>query len=207
MPYKHKYEPHLQLKEIRKQLHKTQKQLAEMLGVSYPYLLSVETGQRDMSEPLARKITLLFGVTEIRKKKARPTTWDQAAKKLVPFSQRTFDQRKSKLPTFTPDPSDPDDRITPRLKGYSKAFHALLDSAPSTGGLGAVLQNFFNLFAQHVSSDVAIDAFQASYRKLYPHDSGDARRALVGYVHDRWERERSFSEQNRVPRQRKRKRR
>ncbi len=184
MPRKHKYTPHLQLKTIRKKLGKTQKQLAEMLGVSYPYLLSVETGQRDMSEPLARKITGLFGVSRIRDKKAAPMVWDGASKKLIPFSQKTFEQRKRKLPTFNPDPNDPDDRITPSLKEYSKAFHALLDSAPSTSGLGVVLQNFFDLFATHVSSEAAIDAFQASYRKLYPRDRGDAVRALIGYVYD-----------------------
>jgi transcriptional regulator with XRE-family HTH domain len=206
MPRKHKYVPHLQLKAIRKKLGKTQKQLAEMLGVSYPYLLSVETGQRDMSEPLARKITWLFGVSQIRKKEAEPMTWDAATNKLVPFSQKTFDQRKSKLPSFTPVPDDPDDRITPTLKGYSKAFHAVLDSATSTGRLGAVLQNFFDLFKEHVSSDAAVDAFQASYRKLYPGDKGDAQRALVAYVCDMQEQERGYFKQKRVARRRKRKR-
>ena len=204
MSRKHKYTPHLQLKTIRKKLGKTQKQLAEMLGVSYPYLLSVETGQRDMSEPLARKITWLFGVSRIRDKKAAPMVWDEASKKLVPLSQKTFDQRKSKLPTFTPDPSALDDRITPSLEGYSRAFHALLDSAPSTSGLGAVLQNFFDLFATHLSSDAAIDAFQASYQKLYPRDSGDAARALIGYVYDIQEGDFSRSKKPKLRQKRKR---
>jgi predicted transcriptional regulator len=49
----------VQLKKIRSALGITQMKLAEMLGVSYPYLLSVETGQRDMSAQLARKISWL----------------------------------------------------------------------------------------------------------------------------------------------------
>src|SRR4030095_466686 len=98
---KPKYEPHQQLRTIRKALHKTQKQLAEMLGVSYPYLLSVETGQRDMSEPLARKITWLFGLTSsIRDKEAQPMTWDRVAKKQAPFSSDTFRRHGVQLPTF-----------------------------------------------------------------------------------------------------------
>jgi transcriptional regulator with XRE-family HTH domain len=190
MPRKHKYGPHGQLRAIRKTLHKTQKQLAEMLGVSYPYLLSVETGQRDMSEPLARKITWLFGLSSpIRDKKAAPMSWDRVSKKRVPFSLETFERHKSQLPTFIPDLSDPNDRIKPTLKGYTKAFHAMLDSAVKTGRLGAVLESFFTLFNENMSSDAAIDAFQTSYRKLYPRDSGDAQRALVAYIYDIQERD------------------
>jgi transcriptional regulator with XRE-family HTH domain len=213
MPRKHKYEPHLQLKTIRKKLGKTQKQLAEMLGVSYPYLLSVETGQRDMSEPLARKISWLFGLSSpIRNKKATPMSWDHVSKKLVPFSAETFRKHASQPPTFrieTDDTADTPDRVTPTLKGYTKAFHALLDSAAKTGRLGAVLESFFTLFAENIPSDAAIDAFQASYRKLHPHDSGDAQRALVGYIYDIVRtkiEERDFSRSGKRKRRRKRKR-
>ena len=183
---KHKYTPHLQLKTIRKKLAKTQKQLAEMLGISYPYLLSVETGQRDMSEPLARKISWLVGVpfSRIQEKTATAMSWDPASKKLVPFSAESFRKYTSQLPTFRIDTGDSKDRVTPTLKGYAKAFHAVLDSAAKTGRLGAVLKSFFTLFNENVRSDAAIDAFQASYRRLYPKDSGDAQRALVGYIYD-----------------------
>jgi DNA-binding XRE family transcriptional regulator len=205
---KHKYEPHLQLKKIRNTLHKTQKQLAPMLGVSYPYLLSVETGQRNMSEPLAQKASWLFGVplSRIRNKKAPPMTWDRVLKKLVPFSAETFRKHSSQLPTFgiPDDTGDPEERVTPTLKGYTKAFHAMLDSAAKTGRLGAVLKSFFTLFNENVRSDAATDAFQASYRRLYPKDSGDAQRALVGYIYDI--QERKFSRPEKVKRRRKRKR-
>jgi DNA-binding XRE family transcriptional regulator len=201
---KPKYEPHQQLRTIRKALHKTQKQLAEMLGVSYPYLLSVETGQRDMSEPLARKITWLFGLSSsIRDKQARPMIWDRVSTKSVPFSAGTFQKHSTQLPTFRM-PDDSGDIVTPTLKGYTKAFHALLDSAVSNRRLGAVLQSFFDLFAQNVSSDAAIDAFQASYRKLYPGDQGDGKRALVAYIYDIQESQISRPKKSKKMRKRKR---
>jgi len=60
----------------------------------------------------------------------------------------------------------------------------MLDSARATGRLGAVLQSFFELFAENVSSDAAIEAFLATYRKLYPRSRREAQQALVGYVYD-----------------------
>src|SRR5687767_14684758 len=95
-------EPHRQLKSIRRELHVTQRRLAEMLGVSYPYLLSVETGQRDMSEPLGRKLAWLLGVpaNRIRDKNAEPMAWDPTSQKLVPFSRAVFENHCSRLPTF-----------------------------------------------------------------------------------------------------------
>jgi DNA-binding XRE family transcriptional regulator len=200
-----KYEPHQQLKKIRKELHLTQKAFAPMLGVSYPYLLSVETGQRDMSESLARKISWLVGVSShrIRDKNAPPMSWDRASNRPVPFSKETFRKHCIEPPTFQM-PDDTEDRVTPTLKGYTKAFHALLDSAVANQRLGAVLESFFQLFADNVSTNAAIDEFQASYRKLYPHDEGDAQRALVGYIYDI--RERQILQRGKPKQRRKRKR-
>jgi len=180
------YEPHQQLKSIRNALGKTQKQLAEMLNVSYPYLLSVETGQRDMSEALARKISWLVGVpsASLFKKKAQPMSWDENAKKLVPFSKNTFRQHRANFPTFVA--PDSDEKVTPSLEGYSKAFHIILDSAMANHRLRLVLQSFFEFFAENCLSDTAIEAFHASRRKLYPDDkeAGAAANALLKRVQD-----------------------
>src|SRR5215467_12050577 len=70
------HSPHKQLKTIRKRLGITQMRAAAMLGVSYPYLLSVETGQRALSRALARKIERTFGVVGIRHKNAEPMMVD-----------------------------------------------------------------------------------------------------------------------------------
>jgi transcriptional regulator with XRE-family HTH domain len=182
---KHKFEPHLQLKAIRKVLDITQEQFAKMLGFSYPYLLAVETGQRNMSGPLARKISRLLGVPldRIRNKHAPAMSWDRASNKLVPFSLKTFEKHGVQLPVFLM-PDDSRDLITPTLKDYTKAFDAVLDSAVVVHRLGAVIQSFLELFNEHFRSDAAIDAFLASYKKLYP---GDKRRlgarALIGYIY------------------------
>jgi DNA-binding XRE family transcriptional regulator len=195
------YEPHRQLKAIRAALHITQMRLAEMLGVSYPYLLSVETGQRDMSAPLARKLAWLLGIptNRIRDKGAAPMAWDKASKKLVPFSSVTFEKHSAQLPTFQlPDTGT---RVTPSLEGYARAFHAVLDSAAAKQRLGPVLESFFALFVENFSTDEMIDGFRASYRKLYPHDNGAARLALLGQIHAIREWEDSFP---REPRKRRR---
>jgi transcriptional regulator with XRE-family HTH domain len=202
---KHKYERHKQLKKIRDVLGKTQKQLAEMLGFSYPYLLAVETGQRDMSGPLARKISQLFGVPldRIRNKQAPAMSWDRASKKLVPFSLKTFEKHGVQLPVFLM-PDDSQDLIGPTLNDYSKAFNAVLDSAVVIHRLGAVIQSFLELFNEHFRSDAAIDAFLASYKKLYPGDKRLGARALIGYIYDIQELESSRPEKPKKTRNRRR---
>jgi transcriptional regulator with XRE-family HTH domain len=59
-----KRNPHLRLKNLRKIIQITQQKLAEKCGISYPYLLSVETGQRVMSEKLAKRISFATGVSK-----------------------------------------------------------------------------------------------------------------------------------------------
>jgi transcriptional regulator with XRE-family HTH domain len=174
-----KYQPHQQLKTIRKTLHKTQKQFAEMLGVSYPYLLSVETGQRDMSEPLARKISWLVGVSSagLFKKKAPPMSWDDASKTLMPFALETYRQHRAQFPTFAA--PDTLEEVTPSLEGYAKAFHVVLDSAMSMHRLGAVLPNFFKFFTDSITSGASVGAFHASLQKLYPEDPEAAKAAVA----------------------------
>lgn len=56
--------PHYGLKRLRKILGRemTQEKFAARIGVSYPYLLSIETGQREMTMAVAKRITMAFGV-------------------------------------------------------------------------------------------------------------------------------------------------
>jgi transcriptional regulator with XRE-family HTH domain len=56
--------PHLRLKALRKITGDTQVKLSERCGISYPYLLAVETGQRAMSEKLAKRISYATGVSK-----------------------------------------------------------------------------------------------------------------------------------------------
>jgi len=186
MARKHTYVPHMQLKRIRAALNITQTQFAEMLHVSYPYLIAVETGQRDLSAELASKISWSVGVQSVRlrNKSAEPMVVDPASEKLVPFSKQTFERRKTELPTFAPNPLDPSETVTPSLKEYANAFRAMLHSAQKNGQLGGLLEGFFELFAENFSSPAAINAFFASCRT---HHGGDAGAALMGYVYHIWE--------------------
>jgi hypothetical protein len=176
-----KYQPHQQLKTIRRTLQQTQKQFAtEMLRVSYPYFLSVETGQRAMSESLARKIGWLVGVSSaglLNNKNAKPMSFDDTSKKLVPFSLETYRQHCAQFPTFAA--PDMHEEVTPSLEGYAKAFHVVLDSAMSMHRLGAVLSNFFKFFADSITSGASVGAFHASLQKLYPEDPEAAKAAVA----------------------------
>jgi transcriptional regulator with XRE-family HTH domain len=55
--------PNLRLKTVRKIVDDTQKEFARRIGVSYPYVLSVETGQRGMSRSLAELVLRATGVS------------------------------------------------------------------------------------------------------------------------------------------------
>ena len=57
--------PHERLKVLRKTLGFTQQQFAERVGVSYSYILAVETGQRPMSKKLAMLISIATGVSSV----------------------------------------------------------------------------------------------------------------------------------------------
>jgi len=178
-----KYQPHYQLKTIRGVLGKTQKEFAEILGVSYPYLLSVETGQRALSEALARKIGWSLGVSSTRllkDKNAKPLSFDNASQKFVPFSLGTYEQHRAQLPTFAAH-RETGEKLTPSLEGYAKVFHVVLDSAMSSHRLGTVLPNFFKFFADSITSGTLLGEFHASLQKLYPEDA-EARKAAVALV-------------------------
>jgi len=154
-----------------------------MLRVSYPYLLSVETGQRDMSEALARKVSWLVGVSStdlLKNKTAKPMSFDDTANNVVPFSLESYRQHRAQFPKFYT--LDHEEELTPTLEGYTKIFHALLDSAVSMHRLGHVMPLFFKFFADSIPSGTAVGAFIASLHRLYPEDRDalNAMAALLG---------------------------
>lgn len=60
---KRKRRPHLRLKAVREIIGDTQEALARRIGVSYSYVLSVETGQREMSQKFADLMMHATGVS------------------------------------------------------------------------------------------------------------------------------------------------
>jgi transcriptional regulator with XRE-family HTH domain len=181
---KHKYQPHHQLKAIRKTLQKTQKEFAKMLGVSYPYLLSVETGQRDMSESIARKISWLVGVSSshlLKNKRAKPMSFDDTAQDIVPFSLETYRKHCAQFPKFTLPGYE---EVSPTAEGYTKVFHAVLDSAMNTHQMGELMPRFLQFFADVVQSNIGLRAFLGSLHKLYSEDAeaGEAAAVLLSHA-------------------------
>ncbi len=57
-----KHQPHERLKLLRKIIGLTQEQLAPRIGKSYPYLLSIECGQREMSGAVADLLARATGI-------------------------------------------------------------------------------------------------------------------------------------------------
>jgi transcriptional regulator with XRE-family HTH domain len=179
---KRKYEPHRQLKLIRKALGKTQQQLAHDLQVSYPYLLSVETGQRNMSDALARKISWFFGlpgVMQIRFKRASPMCWDPVKEDVVRFTKEAFERYRSRRPAFHLRSTGT--LVSPPLFGYAKALRALLESAEEQGRLAEILRGFFEWFSSCVATDAQRADFDLWYRKIYPKGDSSAKEALLDY--------------------------
>src|SRR5438552_3820666 len=122
-----KHPPHHQLKAIRKLLGITQMRAAQLLGVSYPYFLSVETGQRKLSHPLAHKIAKTFGVKNVGDRNAAPLIRDPKSKRLLDFTKQRYLEYSRGRPSFFIE--DSAKVVTPKLDDYARCAHALLKAA------------------------------------------------------------------------------
>ena len=177
------HKPHKQLKAIRARLGITQMQAAAMLSVSYPYLLSVETGQRELSGPLARKIRRTFGVARIQEKNAEPMIRDPKGN-LVPFTKERFENYILARPSFFIE----DDSVvkldgklvrggklvTPTPTDYARCTRALLEAVEEHHTLRPVVADFFNWFAESITSEAIFKSLQRKFDELYP---GERRRS------------------------------
>ena len=194
------HKPHKQLKAIRARLGITQMQAAAMLGVSYPYLLSVETGQRELSGPLARKIRRTFGVARIQEKNAEPMIRDSKGN-LVPFTKERFENYILARPSFFIE----DDSVvkldgklvrggkfvTPTPSDYARCTHALLEAAEEQHALRPVVADFFNWFAESITSDAILESLKRKFDKLFPGErrKSDALLSLTVYWEKRLDEE------------------
>jgi transcriptional regulator with XRE-family HTH domain len=163
--------PHKQLKAIRERLDITQRTAAAMLGVSYPYFLSVETGQRELSDPLAQKVARTFGVVRIQKKDEEPLIRDSTGK-LVSFTKGEYSRYVSSRPSFWIDDdfAGPEGahKVTPTLRDYARCAHALLDAAEKEATLGPVLADFFSWFARSITTESMYERLKQSFDHLFP---------------------------------------
>jgi transcriptional regulator with XRE-family HTH domain len=165
------YTRHEQLKKIRKHLGITQKRAAAMLGISYPYLLSVETGQRELSHALAARVTKTFGVQRIEERDADPVIRG-AGGKLVPFTKEEYRRYKTTKPSYWIDADYTDGltprKVTPSAPDYGRCATALLDAAEKQGVLGPVVADFADWFTKSITTDAMFEALKKSFDQVFP---------------------------------------
>ena len=194
------YSPHNQLKTIRKRLGITQMRAAAMLGVSYPYLLSVETGQRALSRALARKIEITFGVVGIQDKNAEPMMVDLPRDDsedifnlgrdpgYVPFTKERFEKYASAdWPVYY---LEGDDQVVrPMPSDYARCTEALLSAVAEQHMLLPVITDLISWFAKSITSDAILDSFKRKFDQLFPgqRKKNDAFLALTFYLGKRVE--------------------
>ena len=178
------HQPHKQLKTIRARLGITQMQAAAMLGVSYPYFLAVETGQRALSRPLARKIERTFGVVGIQDKRAEPMILDlkrddleevnlEGRPSLVPFTKERFEEYASvEWPAYYIDDDYSSKRagdvVTPMPRDYARCTQALLEAAAEQHMLRPVIWDFHNWFANSITNHAMFESLKRKFDKLFP---------------------------------------
>jgi len=158
--------PHKLLKAIRKELLITQPRAAELLGVSYPYFLSIETGQRELSLPLANKVAKTFGVVNVGDKDAKPLMRDPKSKAQVPFTRERYLEYSTGRPSFFFE--DVGRVATPTLDDYMRCTHALLKAAEEEKQLRPVLFDFFTWFRQSNNNVAMLDSLKRNFELLYP---------------------------------------
>jgi transcriptional regulator with XRE-family HTH domain len=169
------------LKKIRAELGFTQMQMAAMIGKSYPYFLSIETGQREMSHAVAAEIKRKFGVETIQDKKASPLI--RRGGELLPFTRDHYQQFLRRRPSFFLD----GEVITPTVSDFAACTHAILAAAEKLGGLAPILVSFLDWMTNSLNDDM-YQAFRQALKELYPkHKSRAARvidRALENKIED-----------------------
>jgi transcriptional regulator with XRE-family HTH domain len=157
--------PHVQLKKIRGVLHLSQAQTAALLRIDPQYLISLETGQRELSGALATKIAETFGVARIREKHELPMM--RGPKGTVrPFTKQGYEEYAFTLPSYR-DPDTPD-KYTPTPGDYARSAHALLEAARRQGLLRPVLSDFFEWFQRSILGDRMLHYFKHCFDELFP---------------------------------------
>lgn len=164
--------PHKQLKTIRGRLGITQQKAAAMVGVGYPYFLSIETGQREISQPLIAKIENTFGVTGIKAKDAEPMIRDPKTRNLMPFTKERYLEFAAAPPRFFIDPDltfDPKGKVVaPTVKDYARCAHALLAAAEEQRTLHPTISGFTKWFSESLTSDAMFESLKRKFDEMFP---------------------------------------
>lgn len=164
--------PHKQLKTIRNRLGITQQKAAAMLSISYPYFLSIETGQREISQPLITKIADTFGVRGIKDKNAEPMVRDPKTRKLVPFTRERYLEFVAAPPRFFIDEEytlgGKAKVVAPAVADYARCAHALLAAAEEQRMLHPTIAGFAKWFSESLRSDAIFESLKRKFDELFP---------------------------------------
>jgi hypothetical protein len=135
------------------------------LGIDPQYLISVETGQRELSKTLAAKIATTFGVARIQKKHEMPMMRGSKGA-LRPFSKNAFEEYASTPPSFR----EPDTgrMLKPTVEDYVRSAHALLEAAHRQNLLRPVLFDFFDWFQRTIIDDTMFERLKECFDELFP---------------------------------------
>ena len=158
------HEPHTQLKKIRRELGLTQMQAAARLGISYPYFLSIETGQREMSHAVAAEIQRKFGVATIKDKNAPPLI--RIGGQLLPFTRERYHEFLHRRPAFFLE--DENRVVKPRIEHFARCAHAILAAAQKRNNLSPTLSSFLAWTTSCLNDEGMYEAFKQSFEELYP---------------------------------------
>jgi transcriptional regulator with XRE-family HTH domain len=137
--------PHLRLKAVRKITGDTQAAFARRIGVSYPYVLSVETGQRKMNVRFAQLVMHATGVSSdwlIRGTSKTPVCYSGIFRHPItsrfhlrsdePFTRESFDEWAEKpRPPFND--VDPDSDQARLIDDFSVALASLMKASARKG--------------------------------------------------------------------------
>lgn len=127
-------------------------------------------GRRPAPRPAAR-------LWRIQDKNAEPMIRDSKGK-LVPFTKERFEEYTSARPSFFIEDESIVERggtfVTPAPSDYARCTHALLEAVEEQDTLRLVVADFFNWFAESITTDAIFESLKRKFDKLFP---GERRRS------------------------------
>ena len=149
--------PHARLKLLRKMIGVSQPELAKMIGVSQPYILSIEIGQRELSQRVAEAVfvaTLISPDWLLGKIGEDGKPLDTEDK---PYTDETY--RLAKHPLTLVGPLH--EKFLDQSSNYMRGVHVLLRAAARKGKY-RMAEYYVNNCIKDAREDLGLDAMMKS---------------------------------------------
>ena len=164
MPKKHT--PHVRLKNLRAIIGISQEKLAGLVGISYPYLLSIETGQREMSRAVSEKV---FIATLVSPSWLESTVGEDD--KPLDYAFRAY-TKETYLSTIHPPNlvEEIDSKLLDQSSHYMRMVHALFRAAARKGKYRFV-EYFYVKFHGAAQDELGLTKmFESEFKETAPPD-------------------------------------